>query len=125
MKKLFILPVLLCLCACDNNTESTVASGLCLRNAKTITTTEQNGEVVKTTTTELFLCKCFTNKDSFMMPQDEFAFEFSTTDTANGIEPSVEYTEHTKTETFAESTTKQSVHSDCDKSCTKACQKKL
>ncbi len=119
MKKLFILPVLLCLCACDNNK----IVGKCLPNERTITTTEQNGKTIKTSTTELFLCGCFDSAESdtpqFMISKEEFSFKTSDTETINEIEESVEYTERTTTNTITDNTTNKS----CDKKCTKLCKK--
>ena len=123
MKKLYVLPVLLCLCACDNNT----IVGKCLPNEKITTTTEQNGKTIKTSTTELFLCGCFDNVGSdtpqFMISKEEFLFEISNTETINEIEESVEYTEHTTTDTITDNTTQKNTDTNCNKKCTKICKK--
>ena len=120
MKKLYVLPVLLCLCACDNNT----IVGKCLPNERTVTTTEQNGKIIKTSTAELFLCGCFGNIESdtpqFMISQEEFSFKISNIETINEIEESVEYTERTTTNTITGNT----VNKSCDKKCTKLCKKR-
>ena len=119
MKKLYILPVLFCLCACDNNT----IVGKCLPNERTVTTTEQNGKIIKTSTTELFLCGCFDNVESdtpqFMISKEEFSFKTSDTETINEIEESVEYTERTTTNTITDNT----INKSCNKECTKLCKK--
>lgn len=121
MKKLFILPVLLCLCACDNNK----IVGKCLPNERTITTTEQNGKTIKTSTTELFLCGCFDSAESdtpqFMISKEEFSFEISNTETLNEIEDSVEYTERTTTDTITDNATQK--NTSCNKKCTRLCKK--
>ena len=123
MKKLCVLPVLFCLCACDNNT----IVGKCLPNEKITTTTEQNGKTIKTSTTELFLCGCFDNIESdtpqFMISKEEFSFEISNTETINEIEESVEYTEHTTTDTITDNTTQKNTDTNCNKKCTKICKK--
>ena len=106
MKKLYVLPVLLCLCSCDNTT----IVGKCLPNERTVTTiTEQNGETIKTSTTELFLCGCFDNVESdtpqFMISKEEFLFKISNAETINEIE------------TITENT----INKTCNKKCTKLC----
>ena len=119
MKKLYVLPVLLCLCACDNNT----IVGKCLPNERTVTTVEQNGKIIKTSTAELFLCGCFDNVESdtpqFMIAKEEFSFKTSDTETINEIEESVEYTERTTTNTITDNT----INKSCNKECTKLCKK--
>lgn len=123
MKKLLILPVLLCLCACDNNP----VVGKCLPNERTITTTEQDGKIIKTSTTELFLCGCFDSTESdapqFMISKEEFSFEISNTETLNEIEDSVEYTERTTTDTITGNATQKNADASCNKKCTKVCKK--
>lgn len=123
MKKLFILPVLLCLCACDNNK----IVGKCLLNERTITTTEQNGKTIKTSTTELFLCGCFDSAESdtpqFMISKEDFSFEISNTETLNEIEDSVEYTERTTTDTITDNATQKNTNTSCNKKCTRLCKK--
>ena len=123
MKKLLILPILLCLCACDNNT----IVGKCLPNERTTTTTEQNGKIIKTSTKDLFLCGCFDRVESdapqFMISKEEFSFEISNTETSAEIEDSVEYTQRTTTDTITDSTTQQIADKSCDKKCTKLCKK--
>ena len=123
MKKLFILPVLLCLCACDNNK----IVGKCLPNERTITTTEQNGKTIKTSTTELFLCGCFDSTESgtpqFMISKEEFSFEISNTETLNAIEDSVEYAERTTTDTITDNATQKNTNTSCNKKCTRLCKK--
>lgn len=124
MKKLYVLPVLLCLCACDNNT----IVGKCLPNERTVTTTEQNGKTIKTSTVELFLCGCFDDVESdtpqFMISKEEFSFKISNAETINEIEESVEYTEHTTTNTITDSATSKSTDKSCNKQCTKLCNKR-
>lgn len=119
MKRLYVLPVLLCLCACDNNT----IVGKCLPNERAITTTEQNGKIIKTSTAELFLCGCFDNVESdtpqFMISKEAFSFKTSDTVTINEIEESVEYKESTTTSPITDNTTNKI----CDKKCTKLCKK--
>lgn len=119
MKKLLILPILLCLCACDNNT----IVGKCLPNERTTTTTEQNGKIIKTSTKDLFLCGCFNRVEfdtpQFMISKEEFSFEISNTETLNEIEDSVEYTERTTTD----NATSKSADKSCNKKCTKLCKK--
>ena len=119
MKRLYVLPVLLCLCACDNNT----IVGKCLPNERTVTTTEQNGKIIKTSTAELFLCGCFDNVESdtpqFMISKEEFSFKISNAETINEIEESLEYTEHTTTNTITDNT----INKSCNKKCTKLCKK--
>lgn len=123
MKKLFILPVLLCLCSCDNNT----IIGKCLPNERSTTTTEQNGKTVKTSTSELFLCGCFDSVESdvpqFMISKEEFSFEISNTETLAEIEDSVEYTERTTTDVITNNATQKSANKSCNKKCTKLCKK--
>ena len=123
MKRLFVLPVLSCLCACDNST----VVGKCLQNERTITTTEQNGKIIKTSTTELFLCGCFDSAESdvpqFMISKEEFSFEISDTITLNEIEDSVEYTEHTTTDVITDGATQKSANKSCNKKCKKLCKK--
>lgn len=123
MKKLLILPVLFCLCACDNNT----VVGKCLPNEKTVTTTEQGGKIIKTSTTELFLCGCFDSTESdapqFMISKEEFSFKISNTETLNEIEDSVEYTERTTTDTITGNATQKNAGASCNKKCTKLCKK--
>lgn len=124
MKKLCILPVLLCMCACDNNP----ITGKCLPNERTISTTEQNGQTIKTSTSELFLCGCFKDAESempdFMIPKDEFSFEISNTETVNEVQDSVEYTEHTTTETVSNTATAKVADKSCNRNCTKLCNKR-
>ena len=121
MKKLCILPVLLCLCACDNNT----ITGKCLPNERTVSNTEQNGQNVKTSTTESFLCGCFKDTKSempdFMIPKDEFSFKISNTETVSEIQDSVEYTVHTTTETISNTATAKTANKSCNRDCTKLC----
>lgn len=123
MKKLLILTVLFCLCACDNNT----VVGECLPNEKTVTTTEQDGKIIKTSTTELFLCGCFDSTESdapqFMISKEEFSFKISNTETLNEIEDSVEYTERTTTDTITGNATQKNADASCNKKCTKLCKK--
>ncbi len=105
MKKLFILPILLCLCACDNNK----IAGKCLTNRSTITTTEQDGKKISTTITEFLLCGCFddikSEKPTFVFSEDEFLFESSYSFVSNDSE----ITKHDNRQ--------------CDKQCTKLCKK--
>ena len=123
MKKLFVLPVLLCLCACDSNT----IVGKCLQNERTTTTTEQNGKIIKTSTKDLFLCGCFDSIESdipqFMISKEEFSFEISNTETLNEIEDSVEYTQRTTTDVITDGATQKSADKACNKKCTKLCKK--
>lgn len=106
MKKLFILPILLCLCACDNNK----IAGKCLTNRSTITTTEQDGKkLVQTTVTEFLLCGCFddikSEEPTFVFSEDEFLFESTYSFASNDSE-------------IAKPDNRQ-----CDKQCTKLCKK--
>ena len=124
MKKLCILPVLLCFAACDNNT----ITGKCLPHERTITTTEQNGQTMETSTTELFLCGCFKNANSktpdFIIPKDEFSFEQSNTTTVNEIQDSVEYTKHVTTETIPDTEATGVTNTNCDRDCIELCNDK-
>ena len=76
MKKAFVL-MLVFLCACDNGTV-----GKCLTNERSVTTTEQDGTIIETTTIDTLLCGCFENKKSnepyFIIPTDEFSFQSET-----------------------------------------------
>ena len=105
MKKLFILPVLLCLCACDNNT----IVGKCLVNRSTTTTTEQDEKNIGTTITEFLLCGCFddikSKEPTFVFSEDEFLFESTYSFASND-------SEITKPD-----------NKQCDKQCTKLCKK--
>lgn len=106
MKKLFILPVLLCLYACDNNT----IIGKCLNNRSTTTTTEQDGKNISTTVTEFLLCGCFddikSENPTFVFSEDEFLFESTYSFANNDLE-------------ITKPDNKQ-----CDKQCTKLCKKR-
>lgn len=127
MKKIFILSVLFCLCACDNN----AFVGKCFLNEKTTTTTEQNGKIIKTSNTELFLCGCFDSVESdspqFMIPKEEFSFKNTNTEKSGELEDLIEYTEDTTfveypiTDSIADNTTQDAT---CDKKCTKMCKKR-
>ena len=101
MKKVFVLPVLLCLCACDNNT----IVGKCLTNRTSTTTTEQDRQVVETKVTNFLLCGCFKDSKSkdpaFMIPEEEFVFK------AEGSE------------------VQKSDKITCDKQCKKSCETHL
>ena len=106
MKKLLILPVFLCLCACDNNT----IVGKCLNNRRTNTTTEQDGKNIGTTVTEFLLCGCFdgikSEKPTFVFSEDEFLFESTYSFASDDLEI-------TKPD-----------NRQCDKQCTKLCKKR-
>lgn len=106
MKKLYVLPVLFCLCACDNNK----IAGKCLTNRSTITTTEQDGKDIGTTITEFLLCGCFddikSEKPTFVFSEDEFLFESSYSFVSNDSE-------------IAKPDNKL-----CNKKCTKLCKKR-
>ena len=75
MKKLLLLSLCLVVAACDNGG----FIGKCLPNERTITTTEENGQVVEVSKTHLLLCGCFVNNQSevqnFMISKEEFSFE--------------------------------------------------
>lgn len=120
MKKIFILSVLFCLCACDNN----AFVGKCFLNEKTTTTTEQNGKIIKTSNTELFLCGCFDSVESdtpkFMIPKEEFSFKNSNTEKSGELEDFVKYTYHITTDIVTDNTIQDAT---CDKKCTEICKK--
>ncbi len=75
MKKLLLLSLCLVVAACDNGG----FIGKCLPNERTITTTEENGQVVEVSKTHLLLCGCFDNNEldtpNFMISKEEFSFE--------------------------------------------------
>ena len=118
MKKIFILPVLFCLCACDNNT----VVGKCLPQEKNITTIEQNGKTIQTSTTVSFLCGCFDDAESdtpqIMLSKEAFSFETTDTITLNEIEESVEYIERKTPDTITDA---DNATPECNKDCTKHC----
>ena len=121
MKKLGLLFVLMCLCACDGDT----IVGKCSLHERTVTIVEQNGKIVKKSTVESFMCGCFENieadKPKFMA--DEFSFETSDTLTANEFDDSGVYTERTTREDISEDT--KVTNKSCNKKCTKLCKKHL
>ena len=123
MKKLCCLPVLLCLCACDTDT----IVGKCLPHERTVTSIEQNGKIVKTSTVESFICGCFENIESdtpqFAISTDEFSFETSDTLTANESNDSAIYTERITKEDISGDT--KITDKSCNKQCTKLCKKHL
>jgi len=80
MKKLLLLSLCFVVAACDNGG----FIGKCLPNERTITTTEENGQVVEVSKTHLLLCGCFDNNQfdnnqsevpNFMISKEEFSFE--------------------------------------------------
>ena len=78
MKKICLLMLCFGLTACDNST----IVGKCLPNERSTTTTEQNGKIVETTTTNTLLCGCFENIESseplFMISKETFSFQSET-----------------------------------------------
>lgn len=106
MKKLYVLPVLLCLCACDNNT----IVGKCLVTRSTTTNIEQDGKDIGTTVTEFLLCGCFddikSEKPTFLFSEDEFLFESTYSFASNDLE------------------IKKPDNKQCNKKCTKLCKKR-
>ena len=121
MKKIFILPVLFCLCACDNNT----IVGKCLPHERTVAISEQNGEIMEKSTVESFKCGCFENieSDTPKFMADEFSFETSSTLTSDQFNDSATYTEKTIKEDISGDT--KITDKSCNKKCTEFCKKHL
>ncbi len=109
MKKYIFIMLCIALCGCDNKNDNMM--GYCVKNDHTVTTTEQNGQVIKRTTTYTKLCKCHStdeqNSNSFMIPTKEFSFTES-------------YTEST----FNDNIPPSQPTPECDKQCAMLCKKK-
>lgn len=107
MKKYIFIMLCIALCGCDNKNDN--MTGYCVKNDHTVTTTEQNGKVVKRTTTYTKLCKCHNteNNNSFMIPAKEFSFTES-------------YTEST----FNDNIPPSQPTPECDEQCAELCKKK-
>ncbi len=122
MKKIYFLTLCLALCACDNT--KTPINGYCVKNERVVTTTEQDGQLIKKENTEILLCKCTQGTETFMIPQENFSYKHSQTDTFGTIKENIAYTVSTETipETSEQAET-QTSHQDCDKQCTEICKK--
>lgn len=122
MKKIYFLTLCLVLCACDNT--KTPIDGYCVKNERVVTTTEQDGQLIKKENTEILLCKCTQGTETFMIPQESFSYEHSQTDTFGIIKENVAYTVNTETiPDNAEQQETQTSRQDCDKQCAKICKK--
>jgi hypothetical protein len=122
MKKIYFLTLCLALCACDNT--KTPINGYCVKKERVVTTTEQDGQLIKKENTEILLCKCTQGTETFMIPQENFSYKHSQTDTFGTIKENVAYTVNTEIipETN-EQTETQTSRQDCDKQCTEICKK--
>ena len=107
--------------ACDNNT----IIGKCLLTGQRTKTTEQNGKVIATETTNIFACGCFETQESktpdFMIPTDYFLFESPHTETFEKTIENIEYTIITDTTTIDKSEPQNNTNKSCNKDCTKIC----
>ena len=122
MKKYTFLICCFALYACDNTNQQ--INGHCIRNERTVTTTEQDGQIIKTINTETFLCKCIQDTTSFIVPQKDFSYEHSQTNTFDKLKENVAYTKNTETiYDDTEQSETQTSRQDCDKQCTTICKK--
>lgn len=131
MKKNFVLLVCSVLCGCGDNS----LVGKCLPNERSITTTEQSGQIIETKITDSLLCGCFETLEStepqFIMSREEFSFEHSYSESVNknfedadGAIIKSAYT--TRTVTVSDDDVKSQISSDknCDTQCTQLCKQK-